>query len=300
MASHVKAPRDKLAAIALMCLVGVLWNVVEGIGILLSRDYSLFQIVATRYGVHLTLMLLFVLPWKGAGMLRTANWKKQGLQGAMMALMPLCFILAIGYMPARQVNGVLWAAPVVVLVAAHLLLGERASLATYLVCVLGCVGIALALGLRTLPLNLGLVLALGSSITFALYLVISRGLRAEPIMTSLFYTALCVFAPFAIFAAPQWSTPSLRDFAIMATIGVAGFFLLWAIHRATELAPASTLAPWLLVAPLISYVLLDIATHSFNGKLALGGAIVTAAGLAAMLYIGIRGDASHSSGHATR
>jgi len=81
-------------------------------------------------------------------------------------------------------------------------------------------------------------------------------MRGETAASRLFYTALGVWVPLGLVVPWGWKTPTLRDFAIMASIGILGFLFLLGLDVALDAAPVGRLAPFVLAQP-IWIVLID-------------------------------------------
>ncbi len=260
----------QLALGGLMLLMALAWTVTELLPMLLFAEHSLVQVVWVRYGVHLLLMLLLA-PREGLRFLRTRQPALQIGRGLLMLAMPAAFILALGRVDMRAMLTVFWLAPLLLLALAALLQRDLAGWKTWAAALGSTLGAALILrpgaGLAAAA-PYGLLMGL----SFSLYVVLTRSLRSERTVTNLFYSALVVFAPLTFFLRRFWSPLNLHDLLVLAGVGVAGLVVLWAVDRATDIAPISSLAP--LVA--LQVVLYDVLSPLFWGarpaKLALVGA----------------------------
>ena len=112
---------------------------------------------------------------------------------------------------------------------------------------------------------------LGMAISFSLYVVLTRSLRHEPTATNLFYSALVVFVPLSFAMPAIWKTPTARDALIMASIGILGLAVLWAIDRACELVPVSAIATLFPLQLVLISILLPLLTGLRPSRLALVG-----------------------------
>ncbi len=82
----------------------------------------------------------------------------------------------------------------------------------------------------------------------------------ETTAARLFYTALGVWVPLSLGLPWFWRTPTLRDLAVMMSIGVLGYLFLLALDRAVDATPVSGTAPFALAQPIWA-VLLRAALH---------------------------------------
>lgn len=264
----------QLALGGLMLLMALAWTVTELLPVLLLAEHSLVQVVWVRYGVHLLLMLLLLAPREGLRFLRTRRPALQVGRGLLMIVMPASFILALGRVEMDAMLTVFWLAPLLLLALAALLQRDLAGWKTWAAALGSTLGAALILrpgaGLAAAA-PYGLLMGL----SFSLYVVLTRSLRSERTATNLFYSALVVFLPLTFFVSRFWSPLDLHDLLVLAGVGVAGLVVLWAVDRATDIAPISSLAP--LVA--LQVVLYDVLSPLFWGtrpaRLALVGAALT-------------------------
>ena len=228
----------------LMVAFVALWAAVEALAARLTRPYSPYQVVFTRYVVHVALMAA-VWGWRDpASLLRTRRPLYQLARSLLMLSMPASFIVAVQRgLPPAAILSVFWlVSPLLVLVLARLALGERAPLRTWIATAVACAGAAAVFGPGPVPARLA-PLPVAMAASFALYVAMTRSLRTETTRANLFYTASGVALVLA-FAMPRlWVTPPPRDLAIMAGVGVLGFACLWALDRMAAAAPVSKAAP---------------------------------------------------------
>jgi drug/metabolite transporter (DMT)-like permease len=272
--------RTRLKGIGYMCLAMVFWAVVESMARYLSRPYSSYQVVWTRYTTHLIFMLIVFGPRYRKRLVATPRFGWQIGRALMMLGMPACFVLAAGRMPHNAVMAVFLIAPLVIMVLAAPWLHERVGGAYWLFTLVAFGGMLVLLQPTGLTLT-GTLLAFGMALCFALYLLLSRRLRNESIVTGLFYTALGVWAPLSVGLPFFWRTPTLPDLAIMAAIGLLGLGALYTLDRAVELMPAMRAAPFIYLLPIL-LMAGGVLAGVMPGAL-LGSAIILGSGLVFVL-----------------
>lgn len=219
------------------------WTLVEHLGSMLPSRYSPLQVVWTRYAAHLLLLAILLGP---RGTLRAARTRRPLAQLACsltMLAMPACFVLALGSLDSSQVWAVFWTAPLMAMGLARVLLGDRASRRRWLAAAVGLPGAMLAVGIGRHWSTRGALLACAMAACFALYLVLARSLREEPIASKLLYTALGVWLALCVVVPGVWLRPTPTVLGALAGIGASGLVLLWALDRAVEAAPVSLVAP---------------------------------------------------------
>lgn len=232
-------------AIMLLAFFGATWALVEGVfGARLQQPYNLMQVVWWRYAAHLALMLL-VWGWRQPSRLwRTQRPGFHLARSMLMLVMPLSFALALyAGEHVDTVWALFWITPCLILAIAWWWLGERVPGGLWVAALLGT-GAAMVMLEPGMPRSVGgFVLPLVMALSFSLYVVMTRMLRTEPVLTNLFYTALGVFVALSALMPFVWVTPHWHDAVLLSAIGVVGFAALWALDRACECAPVSLAAP---------------------------------------------------------
>lgn len=216
----------------------------------LSSDIPVPLLVWGRYTTHLLLMLVFLWPRLGRGLVRAPKLPLQVLRGAMLLGTTTFGFLALARMPVAEATAVFFSAPLMVALLAGPWLGEKISLGRWLAALAGFAGILLiARPGSELPV-VGIALSLAGAVCYALYQLLTRQLAAHtPPLTLLFYTALLGSAGATLGLPWFWPAtwPAAGDLLAIAGLGVlggGGHFLL--IH-AFRNAPASLLSPFLYV-----------------------------------------------------
>ena len=286
--SHLVHEQPALLPAGLACMVAVLWALVEALGSLVPARYSPFQTVWVRYAAHLLFLLIVWGPRRKASLIRTPRWKGQILRGLMMLGMPAGFVLASSSLPLNTVWSIFWTAPLLGMAGAAVLLKEKVTPAAWAAALLGFTGALLILRPAFAGGPLQMLLALGMTLCFALYMLATRLLNRENTLTSLFYTAFAVFLPLSGGTPTFWQPLTWKAAAVMALIGLAGFALLFALERALETAPVGLVAPFLYGVPLWSLLWSEIHFHSAFHLRDLAGALLILLSAAAFFYFQAR------------
>jgi len=228
----------------LMITFVALWTLVEATAANLLNRYTAYQIVWTRYAVHLALMLA-LWGWRDpASLWRTRRPGFQIARSSLMLVMPVSWFLGSqSGVPMGTTMAIFWLSPLMILGAAMLFLGERVSPLAWAVSALATVG-SVVLLTPAPPPRLWLLLApLAMGLSFALYVVMTRSLRDEPMRANLFYTAFGVFVLLSPVLPFVWITPSAADISRLVAVGLLGYLTLLALDRAAAAAPVSVAAP---------------------------------------------------------
>jgi drug/metabolite transporter (DMT)-like permease len=265
--------RERLRGTLILCLAMLLWPLVEAFASILSRPYSPIEIVWVRYGVHLLLMLVLWTPGGPARLVKTRRPGLQVIRGLTMLGLPACFVFAIARMRVEAAMSLFWIAPLLAMLAAWWL-GERPGRRRWMAAIGAYVGVLLMLGPFAVTLRRAAVLPLLMATCFALYLVLTRLMRDETTASRLFYTALSVWVPLGLVVPWVWTTPTLRDFAIMASIGILGFLFLLGLDRALDAEPVGRLAPFVLAQPIWTVVTDAVLSGHAPARHAVVGVVV--------------------------
>jgi len=269
----------------------VAWAVVEAIaGNVLAR-YSPFQVVWTRYGVHL-LALIALFGWQGAARLvRTRRPAYQIARSLLMLVMPASWIAGrhMG-MPMSGFMPVFWLSPLLVMGFARVVLGERPSARLWMAGALASVGAMLQFGGRLPPLSWQLFFPLAMAASFSLYIVMTRSLRDEPVRVNLFYTALGVFVALTPVMGGVWSAPQGLDLGVMVIVGLLGLACLYFLDRMASAAEVSLTAPVIAGQVLLMTAMSTLESHGLPARLAMIGAL--AVGLSALMIWIFTSDAT--------
>jgi drug/metabolite transporter (DMT)-like permease len=251
--STARSSGQRAAALVLVAsFAGSLVEIVAGP--VLSR-YSPYQVVWSRYAIH----LLVVMLWTG----RSAPWRTRRpgrhlLASACMLAMPHYFVVGSRSVPAENVWAFFWISPLLALAIGWLALGERPALPAWLTAAACFPASLLIFGDLPVPPASDLLPPLAMALSFAVYIVVVRSLREESMATKLFYTAAGVFIALSPAMPGLFVLPDLR--AVLAQIGIAllGLAFLAFLDRALEGAPVATMSPFLYGGPLFHVVILAV------------------------------------------
>ncbi|HUR40747.1 MAG TPA: DMT family transporter [Verrucomicrobiae bacterium] len=250
---------------------------------LLASAYAVPVVVAVRYGVHLLLMVVLLVPSQGRSLIRTQRTGLVLVRAGCISGASLMFGLALQRMPVAEATAFLFVAPLLVVVVGSLVLKERVGTLGWIAAFAGFGGILLIARPGGGLDPIGVALALGTACLSTGYALLSRTLATtESTLAMLFWTALVGTAIFGTMAPFFWGgpAPTALQMALFVGVGVCGglgHFLFTAAHRD---APASTLAPLaysqLVFAALLGWLVFGAVPDAIG---ILGMTIVVAAGI---------------------
>ena len=272
------ARRSRLTGILLVSLSTLVFGFANTLAKHLTRDYPIGEALAVRAGCALLVLLPFVR-LRGVVAALRFNPGLHALRMAISAVEIAAFYLAVSALPLADVSTFYLSSPILLTALSALVLRERVEPARWAATLLGFAGVLIALRPGTGTLSWASLIALGGAMLYAVFLTITRSLRATNgrVMVALQLAALLLAGtatlPFA------WITPSLAGAAMMGGVGLIGMAGYFCINGALQRAPASVIAPFqylsIIWAVLLGYLafgdLPDAATLT-------GAALIVAAG----------------------
>jgi len=245
------------------------------------------EIMFARYGMHVALLLLFVLPLRGWNLFGTGNWKLEVARGLCLLGSTAGNFLSMRYLPLTVTGALLFTSPLMVCALSGPLLGEHVGWRRWLAIGAGFIGILVIIRPGTEAFHPAALLSLMAAFFAALFSIVTRKLAGvDGAMTQQIYAggiALLVVTPFAF---TDWTWPSQPiswvAFFTLGTAGVLGHLLISMAHR---FATPATLAPFnylqLIYLALASWV---VFSQPPDNWFFLGASIIIASGL----YIWLR------------
>jgi drug/metabolite transporter (DMT)-like permease len=267
----------------LMAVFVALWASVEALAAGALLRYSPYQVVWTRYVVHL-LFMLAIWGWREpASLWRTGRPVFQFARSLLMLGMPASWVISrqVG-VEGSTMMAIFWLSPLLILGFAKLFLGEQATLPLWLAALVACLGAWFMTEPSVPAVPALLIFPAGMAVTFSLYVVMTRSLRSENCRANLFYTAFWVALALTPAMPGLWITPPLRDLLIMTGVGLLGFMALFALDRMAAAAPVSTSAPLSCLQLLFSIAAAWVVGHGYGyGGVwsAVGSLLITVAAL---------------------
>lgn len=212
----------------------------------LVASYEVPMVVAIRYIGNLALMVILLAPSQGKKLVHTKRTGLVLLRGGCLAMASLFVALAFKRMPIAEATGILFLSPLVVVLLAGKVLGERVGVLGWVAALGGFTGILLIAHPGSGMDLTGTIFALCAVAMTTAYQLLSRILAStEQTIPMLFFTALIGSLGFGLFLPWFWGGPAPTPLQCLLFLGTGamgglGHFLFTAAHRD---APASLLAP---------------------------------------------------------
>lgn len=237
------AKRVVIAAILLMLLAGLMSSLLH-VGVrVVSPELPTIQIVLLRslFTILVTFPLLFRtgrISW------RTNRLDLQVVRGIVSVFSMTTWYYALSILPLADAGALSFTTAIFVTLGAALMFGESVGLRRWSAVVVGLIGTVIVLRPGSGLLTLGAVAALGSSILWAVSLLMAKNLaKYDSSLTITFYQPLMI-TPFALLATiPVWVWPSPNTWLILFGMGLVAGIGNFAYVHALRIADASLSMP---------------------------------------------------------
>lgn len=284
------APARPAVPVAVLLMLGFVATapLIDVSAKLAARTLPVGEVTAARFVVQLAVMLPFALVAGSLAVPRGAWWRL-ALRGAMLLASTFCFVSAIDVMPLADALAITFVMPFVLL-AMGAAMGERVGPQRVIASLVGFGGCLLVIEPKFDDFGLAALWPLGTAVTFALYMIVTRslgariGLAAMQVHTS--WIAAAMALPVLALAEgsghpaldPAW--PQGWAWAWLAGTGVASALAHFLMTAALARAPSATLAPlnYLEIVAAVGFGYLIFGDLP-NGRTWMGIALIVGAGL---------------------
>jgi drug/metabolite transporter (DMT)-like permease len=154
----------RLAGAGVLVGATLLWSVAEGLTGVLSRRYSLIEIVWMRYSIHLALMLVLWTPGGPARLLRTRHPGWQMVRGLTMLVASTCLVVALYRLSHPVIMSLFWITPLLAMGLAAAWLGERPGRRRWVAAAVADAGGLVLLGPVAIPFRSAAILPLSTAV----------------------------------------------------------------------------------------------------------------------------------------
>src|SRR5689334_1497435 len=111
-------------AILCMLIASFCFAAIELLGRYFIHNIPLYQVVWSRYAVHILFMLAVFGPRFKTRLFKTSSIKLQIIRSLTMFAMPVCYVIAFGNMPTGDLWSVYWLSPGIMLALSAFVLRE--------------------------------------------------------------------------------------------------------------------------------------------------------------------------------
>jgi drug/metabolite transporter (DMT)-like permease len=278
---RASGPKSKLAAgIALMLLGCFVFSLNDALGKWLVATYSVGELLLIRSAAALCVLAPLAYREGYAAFAAMPRPRLQVLRVVLSSLEVGFFFWAVTYLPLADVTTFYLAGPIFVTAMSPFLLGETIGWKRCAAVIVGFIGVVIAMRPSSAVFGLPALIALGGSILFALQMMATRSLRGTPDIVLATTQIFSTFLLGVLTASFGWVTPSARDLALFALLGLIAMFGLFCVNRSLKLAPASLVVPYqysfILWAMILGYFVFGDVPGAL---LILGAVIIVGAGI---------------------
>jgi drug/metabolite transporter (DMT)-like permease len=235
--------RAVVAGIALMAAGIFLFAVNDALGKWLVATYSVGQVLLVRSAAALALLAPFI--WRDRTSFAVAPRRGlQALRASLATIEVACFYWAVAFLPLADVMAYYLAGPIFVTAIAAVALREPVGWRRWSAVLVGFVGVIVCLRPGAATLSWPALIALAGSFTFSLSMIATRYLRGTSDTVLVTTQTVAALAFGAIVAPLGWATPSPRDLALLALLGMVAMVAHVCVNRSLKLAPASIVVPY--------------------------------------------------------
>ena len=273
---------------------GLIFMAADTLTKFLVADAPIVDVVFGRHLSAFVVVLLVASRGKPGHMWRTKRPGLQLVRGLAMFGTTILFFLSLSLLPIGTVSALSNSNPLFVMLLAGPLLGERVPRLALVGSVVGFAGVLAITGIDVGSLDLRLLVPLVFAVVYALFSILSRGLRGEDARVTVFWSALvCVVAGTAgVLLFPAGSTPEPVQWFGIGLLGILALAGHWLLVGAFRLAPASDLAPLGYLSVLWSFLVgATIFGDPIVPSAVLGAATIVAGGIVALRTVGQDDDA---------
>lgn len=246
MAADVGRGQVPPNAIVLVCVATLCFATLDAMIKHLSQTYPVALLMWARWTLQTLVILVWLAPQVGLGLLRTDNLTSQLFRSAILVASSLCFMSALKILPLAEATALNYSTPALVAIMAVVFLDERMTPMRVGFVVAGLVGMLLIVRPGSSLFQGAALYAIGSAWFYAMFQVVTRKLAHEDWRVLLFYPAfigslaLSMTVPFI-----DWPETIPWEHAVMilltGLIGTLGHYL---FLRAFQLASASSITPF--------------------------------------------------------
>ena len=280
--------KDASKGIWLMIAAVTVFAMQDGFSRHLAETYNTFMVIMIRY-------------WFFAGFVLMLAWRQQQgfvaavrthhpwlhLLRASLLIAEVCVIVQ-GYTLIGLINShaIFAVCPLLVAGLAVPLLGERIAWQRWVAIGAGLAGVLIILQPGSGVFSLASLLPLAAATMFALYSLLTRlTTRDEPAFVALFWSGIIGAVLVTAIGLPNWEPMTGPDWVWMTIYALLAVLGNWLLIRCYEVAEASSVQPFAyLQIVLVSLIGIVVYSEVLRTPVIIGGAIVVAAGLFALLH----------------
>lgn len=237
---------SQLGIVLHVCGLWILSSLDASGKLLVLAGVPVLMVAWFRYVGHVLLMGVFVLPKRGLGLFRTQLLSRQIQRSVLMIATTLLFFHVLSMVPLAEGTAMNFMAPLLVMVLAPWLLGERPGWHRWAGVLLGFVGMLVVIRPGGQLSTEGAIWGVVTASTFALFQISTRRVAADDPLTSNLYGGLVGAIALSALLPFFWKPLDLTiwQWLLLASTGLSGFVGHWLQITAYSKTSATLLAPF--------------------------------------------------------
>jgi drug/metabolite transporter (DMT)-like permease len=274
-AAHLRGVLLMIAAVGIFAVMDAMMKH-------LTVRYPPLQVSCLRGAASLPFVLLATWLTGRMSRLRPVRWRLYLLRAALGVFMFWTFLYALSRASMADTYAVYMSAPLLVVLCASLLLGEKIGRHVWVAIFVGLAGVIVMLRPSASGfVSLASLAAFASALAYAIVVVMVRIMaRTESTPAMVFWYLLVLALGAGLLAAPGWVQIAPGDWLWIAGIGFSGWAGQHLVTDAFRLAPASTVAPYEYMALVWAAGIDWFVWNTLPGaRMLAGAAIVIGAGI---------------------
>lgn len=232
----------------------------SGLSKLLTEELSVPLIIWWRYlGLFLIVVPWALLRYGRAAVVPARPWLHV-VRGALIIVSAFSFLGAASGMPLADTMAILFIYPFIITALAPVLLGEKVGLSIWIAVFTGFLGVLVVMRPGIAEVDIYVLLALLTGMSFALVLLVTRMLSvASPPTVTATWTATLGLVTVGLALPFIWVTPSLEQFMVLTVMSVFAAVSQLLTMQAFKKVHAPVLAPFgyseIVTATVVGFVL---------------------------------------------
>lgn len=209
-----------------------------------ARELSVFQVMLLRSVLGMAMLWPLVCASGGMAAVRTERLPQHVLRNVVHYAAQYGWFVALTLIPLAQVVSIEFTMPIWSAVLAMLFLGERMNAWKWLAVLLGLVGVAVIVRPRAGELDPGQLIALASSLGFAISVVLVKSLtRTDGAVVISFWMLVVQSIIGLVPALMVWQWPSAQVWGWVVVVAFCGTYSHYCFARAMQHADATVVVP---------------------------------------------------------
>ena len=272
------APRDQRRATLWMLGAVVAFTLMAVAGRHVSAAHDTFEVLMYRSAVGLALVVAGGAATGRLGEISTRNLSGHFIRNIVHFAGQNLWFFALALIPLAQLFAIEFTAPLWVILAAPLVLGERLTATRLIAAALGFAGILIVTRPFAAGISIGVAAAAGAALCFAAVQVLTKRLTGGVSVIGILFWLTLMQLFFGLIGAGydgQIALPTAATLPWLALIGLTGVCAHLSLTTALSLAPASYVAPIdFLRLPVIAVVGALAFGEPLDPMVLIGGAVI--------------------------